>query len=111
MGTPAVWSAWGALGDAVLDGQAAFRHAHGTGLFGYLPAHPDEMAAFQALMSAQSRLQIPAVLAAYDFTPARTIVDVGGGQGALLPRCWPRTPRPVACFSTSRMWWPVRALP
>ena len=84
MGTPAVWSAWGALGDAVLDGQAAFRHAHGTGLFGYLPAHPDEMAAFQALMSAQSRLQIPAVLAAYDFTPARTIVDVGGGQGALL---------------------------
>ena len=84
MGTPAVWSAWGALGDAVLDGQAAFRHAHGMGLFGYLPAHPNEMAAFQALMSAQSRLQIPAVLAAYDFTPARTIVDVGGGQGALL---------------------------
>lgn len=29
-------------------------------------------------------LQIPAVLAACDFTPARTIVDVGGGQGALL---------------------------
>ena len=84
LGSPAVWSAWGALGDAVLDGQAAFRHAHGTGLFGYLSAHPDEMAAFQALMSAQSRLQIPAVLAAYDFKPARTIVDVGGGQGALL---------------------------
>jgi SAM-dependent methyltransferase len=83
LGSPAVWSAWGALGDAVLDGQAAFRHAHGTGLFGYLSAHPDEMVAFQALMSAQSRLQIP-VLAAYDFTPARTIVDVGGGQGALL---------------------------
>jgi len=84
LGSPAVWPAWGALGDAVLDGQAAFRHAHGTGLFGYLSAHPDEMVAFQALMSAQSRLQIPAVLAAYDFTPARTIVDVGGGQGALL---------------------------
>jgi SAM-dependent methyltransferase len=84
MGSPAVWSAWGALGDAVFDGQAAFRHAHGTGIFGYLSAHPDELKAFQALMSAQSRLQIPAVLAAYDFTQARTIVDVGGGQGAFL---------------------------
>ncbi|MDR2988580.1 MAG: methyltransferase [Nocardiopsaceae bacterium] len=83
-GTPAVWSAWGALGDAVIDGEAAFRHVHGTDAFGYWSAHPDEMAAFQAFMSAQSRLQIPAVLSAYDFTPARTIVDVGGGQGALL---------------------------
>jgi hypothetical protein len=84
MGSPAVWSAWGALGHAVFDGQAGFRHAHGTGLFGYLSEHQEEMAAFQAFMSAQSRLQIPAVLAAYDFAPARTIVDVGGGQGALL---------------------------
>jgi Dimerisation domain/O-methyltransferase domain len=64
MGSPVVWSAWGALGDAVFDGQAAFRHAHGMGLFGYLCAHPDETAAFQALMIAQSRLQTPAVLAA-----------------------------------------------
>jgi hypothetical protein len=84
MGSPAVWSAWGALGDAVFDGHAAFRHAHGTGIFDYLPEHPEELVAFQALMSAQSRLQIPAVLAAYDFTSAHTIVDVGGGQGALL---------------------------
>ena len=56
MGSPAVWSAWGALGDAVFDGQAAFRHAHSMGLFGYSAAHREEMAAFQALMSAQSRL-------------------------------------------------------
>lgn len=84
LGSPAVWSAWGALGDAVLDGHAAFRHAHGAGLFDYLSEHPDEFLSFQALMSGQSRLQIPAVLAAYDFTSAHTVVDVGGGQGALL---------------------------
>lgn len=84
MGSPAMWSAWGALGDAVLDGEAGFRHAHGAGLFDYLSGHPDELSSFQALMSAQSRLQIPAVLTAYDFTSAHTIVDVGGGQGALL---------------------------
>jgi O-methyltransferase/methyltransferase family protein len=84
LGSPAVWSAWGALDDAVFDGHAAFRHAHGTGLFDYLPEHPDELVAFHALMGVQSRLQIPAVLTAYDFTSAHTIVDVGGGQGALL---------------------------
>jgi O-methyltransferase domain len=84
LGSPAVWSAWGALGDAVFDGHAAFRHAHGIGIFDYLAEHPDGLVAFQALMSAQSRLQIPAVLAAYDFTSAHAIVDVGGGQGALL---------------------------
>lgn len=84
LGSPAVWSAWGALGDSVFDGHAAFRHAHGIGIFDYLAEHPDELVAFQAQMSAQSRLQIPAVLAAYDFTSAHTIIDVGGGQGALL---------------------------
>jgi SAM-dependent methyltransferase len=84
LGSPLVWSAWGALGDAVLDGNAAFRHVHGTGFFDYLSQHPNELAAFQAFMSAQSRQQIPAVLAAYDFGSAQTIVDVGGGQGALL---------------------------
>lgn len=84
LGSPAVWSAWGALGDAVVDGHAAFRHVHGMGFFEYLSGHPGEMAAFQAFMSAQSRLQIPAVLAAYDFASAQTIVDIGGGQGGLL---------------------------
>ena len=84
LGSPAMWSAWGALGDAVFDGHAAFRHVHGAGLFDYLSEHPDELLTFQALMSAQSRLQIPAVLTACDFTSAQTIVDVGGGQGALL---------------------------
>jgi SAM-dependent methyltransferase len=84
LGRPAVWSAWGALGDAVSDGQAAFRHAHGAGFFDYLSGNPDELLAFQALMSTQSRLQVPAVLNAYDFTSADAIVDVGGGEGALL---------------------------
>jgi hypothetical protein len=104
LGSPAVWSAWGALGDAVFDGRAAFRHANGTALFDYLPEHPDELVAFQALMTAQSRPQIPAVLAAYDFTSAHTIVDVGGGQGRFWQRCWWRILLPAAYFSIGRMW-------
>jgi len=83
-GGTTVWSAWGALGDAVLDGRAAFRHVHGMGFFEYMSEHPDEMAVFQGVMTSQSRLQTAAVLAAYDFSSAHTIVDVGGGHGALL---------------------------
>jgi SAM-dependent methyltransferase len=84
LGSPFVWSAWAALGDAVMDGQAAFWHAHGTDLFDYLTAHPDGLESFQALMSSQSLWQTPALLAAYDFSAARTVVDVGGGHGTLL---------------------------
>jgi hypothetical protein len=84
LGSPFVWSAWGALGDAIMDGQAAFRHAHGADMFGYLGTHPDALESFQALMGSQSRLQTTAVLAGCDFSAARTIVDVGGGHGALL---------------------------
>jgi O-methyltransferase domain/Dimerisation domain len=84
LGSPFVWSAWGALGDAMMDGQAAFRHAHGTDMFDYLGSHPDALESFQALMSSQSRLQTAAVLAGCDFATAGTIVDVGGGHGALL---------------------------
>lgn len=91
-GKPSVWSAWGALADAVVDGRAAFRHAHGTGIFDYLSEHPDEMVSFQALMSRLSQLQVPAILAAYDFSAARTVVDVGGGHGALLAALLARHP-------------------
>lgn len=73
-----------ALGDAIMDGQAAFRHAHGTEMFDYLGTHPDALESFQALMSSQSRLQTAVVLAGCDFAATRTIVDVGGGHGALL---------------------------
>src|SRR6266545_2433606 len=84
LGSRFVWSAWGALGDAIMDGQAAFRHAHDTDMFHYLGTHPDALGSFHALMSSQSQLQTAAVLAGCDFSAARTVVDVGGGHGALL---------------------------
>ena len=83
-GDPFYLRAWEALDDAVTDGQSAFRHAHGAGLFDYIGEHPDALATFQGWMTRQSALQTPAVLAAYDFGGAGTIVDVGGGHGTLL---------------------------
>lgn len=84
LGAPFVWAAWGKLGDALRTGRSAFRAAHGVGMFDYLGAHPDGLATFQAWMTANSRRQIPAILAAYDFSAFPVVVDVGGGRGSLL---------------------------
>jgi hypothetical protein len=45
---------------------------------------PGDAAIFDAAMADLTRTLVVAVAAAYDFSPFRTLVDVGGGNGALL---------------------------
>jgi hypothetical protein len=45
---------------------------------------PEETANFDAAMADFTRLAAMAVAAVYDFAPLRTLIDVGGGNGALL---------------------------
>jgi len=80
---PMMWRSWGSLVHAVQTGEPAFDHAHGVDLFEYFRSHPDEWAIFNQLMMNQTAPVTRAVAAAYDFSPCRTIVDVGGGGGAL----------------------------
>lgn len=61
-------------------------------LFPYLAQHPEEAAIFNAAMTAFSTQVATAVVAAYDFATFGTIVDVGGGQGALLRAILHATP-------------------
>ena len=79
----AIWRAWGHLLHAVRTGEPAFDHVHGTDLFTHLRRHPEEGAVFDQLMTNQTAPITRAVAAAYDFAPCATIVDVGGGRGAL----------------------------
>jgi hypothetical protein len=81
---PPVWAAWGNLLHSVRTGESAFEHTLGVPLFSYLTDHPDLAAAYNNWMAKQSELQNGAVLASYDFSGLRTVVDVGGGQGATL---------------------------
>lgn len=83
-GHPATWRAWGALTDAVRAGGSAFRHAHGRPLFDHLPADPDLAAAFHTAMGDGTGQVTEAIVRAYDFGAARTVVDLGGGDGTLL---------------------------
>jgi hypothetical protein len=84
MGEPMVWQAWGAVETAILTGEPAFNHVFGESFFAYGEHRPEEAHLFNEAMSSLSREDLPAILAAYDFSGCGTIVDVGGGQGLLL---------------------------
>ncbi|MDE3097391.1 MAG: methyltransferase [Chloroflexota bacterium] len=84
IGTPAHWQAWGDLLHSVRTGGSAFRHVHGTDPWTHRAQRPAESAVFDRAMTGLSRRAADAVIAAYDFGRFGRIVDVGGGQGALL---------------------------
>ncbi len=80
-GEPWVWRPWGDLDQTVLTGEPAFDRIYGTSFFNYLASHSEDAAIFDAAMSA---LPLAEILAAYDFSRFERVVDIGGGQGALL---------------------------
>jgi hypothetical protein len=82
-GSRFVWQAWGELLHSVKTGDNAFRQRHGTDIWAYTSEHPADGAIFDRAMTALSRGAAEAVVAAYDWSFG-CIVDVGGGQGALL---------------------------
>src|SRR5262249_47498053 len=75
--------AWGDL-LYVETGEPAFRRVFGQDSFAYMAEHPEEAANFDSAMGAFTAQVAAAVAAAYDFSGFRRIVDVGGGNGALL---------------------------
>ena len=79
-----IWHAEGALLYSVRTGKAAFHHVHGMGPFDYYRQHAEAAAGFNAAMTSLSGHELAAIIAAYDFAGMATIVDVGGGHGALL---------------------------
>jgi SAM-dependent methyltransferase len=79
-----LWRAYGDLLHSVRTAAPAFAHIHGQSFYDYLQEHPAAGAVFQSAMSGMSAQEAAAILAAYDFAAARSVIDVGGGQGALL---------------------------
>lgn len=84
VGAPYYWNTWGLLLHSVRTGENAFHALHGTGVWEYRADHPEESAIFDAWMTAMTRAANASLLEAYDFGRFDTLVDVGGGQGALL---------------------------
>jgi len=79
-----VWRAYGQLLRSVETGQCAFNHVYGQSFYDYLSEHPTKAALFHEAMTGFSQQEQVAILATYDFSAYRSIIDVGGGQGELM---------------------------
>jgi hypothetical protein len=90
---PGSWRAWERL-DVALTGGVPHEAAWGVGRFEYLRAHPDEARIFDVMMANFPDSRHAAMAAAYDFSGARLIADVGGGNGAMLRQILARFPGP-----------------
>jgi O-methyltransferase domain/Dimerisation domain len=90
--SPFLRAAWTNLIESVRTGEAAFERAHGQHLFRYLRDHPDDAVTFDEAMRGISRQLTAAILDVYDFAAFGSVVDVGGGDGALLVAILARNP-------------------
>ncbi len=84
VGGYAHFAAWGNLLHAVRTGESAFRSVHGTDVWDYRARHPEDGGRFDRAMTDNTRRTNRHLLEAYDFGPLHSVVDVGGGHGALL---------------------------
>ena len=90
---PGSWKAWGEL-DSALLGQIPHQVAWNAKRFDYLREHPDEARLYDAFMAQFPDNRHDAIAAAYDFSGAQLIADVGGGNGAALRKILARHPTP-----------------
>ena len=84
-GRPTIWSAWGRLADSVRTGETAPQLIAGLGTFEWVAQDPEGADIFNRSMQELTVRVSRAIAQAYDFAALRTVVDVGGGHGALLP--------------------------
>jgi hypothetical protein len=80
-----VWLSWGRLLDCVRTGDAVPTLEGKATPFDDMTANSQGYAVFSEAMVQLTRHLAGAVAESYDFSGIRTIVDVGGGYGALLP--------------------------
>ena len=75
---------WVHLADAVRSGTSVFEEINGASPWQRMSADPELERQFNGAMARRAAGQVAAVLAAVDLASVRTVVDVGGGRGALL---------------------------
>jgi hypothetical protein len=76
--------AWDGLEHSVRTGRSGFVHLTGRSVFEFLRDHPDEAEVFHTFQAEVTRRGLPALLGAGCLPTAGTVVDLGGGDGALL---------------------------
>jgi hypothetical protein len=87
------WQPWGALTYSVKTGKPAFEHIFGMQFDAYLAQHREAADTFQAFMQTATAEEAMVLAPIYDFSGLTTVVDVGGGRGALLAAILQRHPQ------------------
>jgi len=80
-----------AAGELDASGQASFPRAFGTDFWSWLAAHPEERAAFDCAMVTGKDESVQRLMEV-DWHDGDVVVDVGGGNGALLVELLRRRP-------------------
>lgn len=75
---------WNLLSYSLETGKDAFTEAMGSPIFDYLDKHPKYGEPYNQWMTTATSMSAKAITASYDFSPFKTICDIGGGQGILL---------------------------
>ena len=90
---------WNHLDDAVRTGASVYERVNGSPPWEHLSAHPEQEVEFNRAMARRADGQVAAIVAGIDLAQTETVVDVGGGRGAMragVLRAWPRLTGVVA---------------
>jgi len=79
-----LYDLFGGLVRTIYSGRPAVEMVFGAPLYAYLHEHPDKATLFHSGLSNRGRIEARAILDVYNFTDCRTVVDLGGGNGAFL---------------------------
>ncbi|MFI0943129.1 methyltransferase [Streptomyces sp. NPDC021020] len=84
---------WSYLLDAVRTGEPVMEKVRGVDVWTYFEKNEELAGVFNDAMTDFSNFTLAPVVAAYDFAACTSVVDVGGGQGAMLAAILARAPR------------------
>ncbi len=68
----------------ISTGESAFRARHGTYIYGYLEKHQEDADIYDNAMEDLTRPVSTELAWTYDFSGVQSVIDLGGGRGALL---------------------------
>ncbi|WP_421657754.1 methyltransferase [Leptothermofonsia sp. ETS-13] len=84
MGDREHYNSWGNILHSIKTGESGFENLFGMNIFEYYSRNPEPAEVFDRAMTSFSSSEIPAIVASYDFSSIRQLVDVAGGHGSLL---------------------------
>jgi SAM-dependent methyltransferase len=87
-----LWDASSRLPQTVATGKTGVELAFGMSRWDYFDRHPEEGSLFNRWMAARHVGHSEAVAAAYDWSGASRVMDVGGGTGSLIAAILSRNP-------------------